>query len=533
MKHILKYSLGCLAWMTATITILSIVSCDDETASSDLYEATYPKSVVMNIPEALQEIIYVDKSGANVLPMIKGGTASLSYTFAPDNITFKEFNWTSSDTNIATVDENGLVTAVGGDDYAIIQIAPSVYYSGSNIYSALKVAVSNVLIPAETITVNSSVDEVFAGETMQFSASILPDNSTYKTVKWSTSDANVATIDERSGLMTALPTGVAFAPVTITATSMDGVNVVGTKEIIVKETISPQSITIDQTHSVANGYYCAINEKYLALSIATVPADATQSLIEWTSSDESIATVSNGVVTFNNLHVSDNANNPVPMFGDVTITGTCPETGNSASIKLNIAEGLVREVYHDKTNYTWYNAAQSGNGTSSSHVWSYGKVTVTTYTQNSTAQRGDFKCWSPRTYLHAGNYPIIAIRIDDLMDREEVTTRNITLDGSGDCGGAKFSGGLNGNNNKWLHDYKCSDGSHVFIYNMATQGWATGGVLPNNTVAVFPTLQFKYADIKTLTQQVTYNAYWVQTFKTIDDVQAYIKSEGLTYDIIK
>lgn len=535
MKHILKYSLSCLIWMVATISILSMVSCDDENASSDLNAATYPKTVELNIPAELQKLIYIDDAEASVLPLVKGETVNLSYTFSPDNITFEDFNWTSSNSAVATIDQSGLLTAVSGDGtgYAIIQIAPGVFYSGSNIYSTLKVVVSNILVPAETITVSSSVDEVFAGETLKFSASILPENSTYKTVKWSSSDESIATIDENSGLMTAIATGVAFAPVTITATSLDGAQVVGTKEVIVKETIAPQSLTIDQTYSVNNGYYCAINEKSLTLKVTTVPADATQSLIKWESSDESIATIANGVVTFNNLYETDNGNNPVPMFGDVTITGTCTETGNSASIKLNIAEGLVREVYHNPNHYTWYNAAQSGNGTSSSHVWSYGKVTVTTYKQNATAQRGDFKCWSPKTYLHAGNYPIIAIRMDDLMDREEVTARNITLDGSGNCNGTGFSGGLNGNNNKWKHDYKCSDGSHVFIYDMSTQGWANGGVLPANAIATFPTLQFKYADIKTLTEQVTYNAYWVQTFKSIADVQAYITSEGLTYDIIK
>ena len=151
------------------------------------------------------------------------------------------------------------------------------------------------------------------------------------------------------------------------------------------------------------------------------------------------------------------------IFGDVTITAVCPENTNRSSITLHLEEGLVRELYKDQNNYTWYNAAQSGNGTTSSHFWESGKITVTTYTQNATNQRGDFKCWSSKTWLHAGNYPIIAVRIEDVKDKyEEVTSRNITLDASGSCAGTNYSGGLDGNNNKWLHDYKCDDGSHVF-----------------------------------------------------------------------
>jgi hypothetical protein len=115
----------------------------------------------------------------------------------------------------------------------------------------------------------------------------------------------------------------------------------------------------------------------------------------------------------------------------------------------------------------------------------------------------------------------------------EVTARNITLDASGSCEGVTFSGGLDGNNNKWLNDYKCNDGSHVFIYDLTQQKWATGGLLPTTSAAAFTTLQFKYADIGTLTNQVQYNVYWVQSFKTMNDLKAYIESEGLTYEIIK
>lgn len=533
MKHILKYSLGCLI---VAATSMAMVSCSDDDESSDLYAAIYPKSVELIIPVEQHKYIYTEaETETKVLPMIKGESLAFTHIIAPDNITFKEVKWSSSNSNTVTVDQEGKVTAVSGDGvgYSIVQVAPTVFYSGSNIYSTLKISVSNSLVEAQSITVSSVESEVFAGETLQFTASILPEKATYKTVKWTTSNTDIAVIDEMTGLLTGKSTGVASAPVTVTATSLDGAQVIGTKEIVVKEIIQPQSMTIDQKHSVENGYYCAINEKTLKLEVTTVPADATQSLIQWTSSDESIATIKNGVVTFNNLYETDNINNPVPLFGDVTLTGTCPETNQSASIKINIAEGLMRELYHNQSHYTWYNAAQSGNETSSSHVWSYGKVTVTTYKQNATAQRGDFKCWSPRTYLHAGNYPIIAIRMDDVIDREDVSSRNITLDASGSCNGVAHSGGLNGNNNKWLHDYKCSDGSHVFIYDMATQGWANGGKLSTSAIATFPTLQFKYADIKNVTEQINYNVYWVQTFKSIDDVKTYIATEGLTYDIIK
>lgn len=521
MKHILKYI---SSWTIAIITSLLIISCNDDDTSSDLYSAIYPRTVTINVPMEQQLLIYKDNTGANVLPMIKGERIALGYTVTPEDITFDEFDWTSNNTNVATVDQNGTINAVSGDGtgYAFIQIAPSVFYSGSNIFSTLKVVVVNSLISAQSIMINSTADEVFAGESTQLTATILPTDATYKTVKWTSSNESYASVDA-NGRVTGKVNANYSAVVTITATSLDGSQVFGTKDIIIKQIVVPESVTIDQTKSSDNGYLFAIADKGITLSYTTVPIVSTTSLITWTSSNEAIATVQGGVVTFN----QDGA------FGTVTITATCPETSNVSTIKLHIAEGLVRELFLDQNNYGWYNAAQSGNGTSSSHVWNYGKVTVTTYKQNDTNQRGDFRCWNAKTFLHSGNYPILAIRMDDLMDMEAVTSRNITLDASGSCNGTTYSGGLDGNNNKWLNDYKCSDDSHVFIYNLSTQAWATGGILPNNALATFGTFQFKYADIRTLTTQVTYNVYWVQTFKSIAEVQAYIASEGLTYTIIK
>lgn len=522
MKQILKYGLGCLL---VAVLPTAFTACSEDKEFDELSSANYPASVTMIIPADVQPLIYNDDQGAAVLPLVKGETVSLGYNIAPADVTFKDVVWTSSNEAVASVDADGTLTAVSGDGtgYAVIQVAPEAYYSGSNIASTLKVSVVNSMVKATSLTLSAPADNVYAGETLQFSVAIAPQNATYKTVKWTSSDEKVATVDA-NGLVTGKINSEVHAKVTITAAALDGSGTVGSKEITVNQIVQPEEVSINQDYSIEKGYLCAIADKKMALNYTTVPEDCTKSLIQWTSSDEAIATVQGGIVTFNQNGV----------FGDVTITATCPETGKRDAITLRLEAGLIRELFHDSNNYGWYNAKQSGNGTSSSHVWNYGKVTVTTYTQNATKQRGDFKCWEPKTWLHAGNYPIFAIRMQDVKDLYSgVTARNITLDASGSCDGTNFSGGLDGNNNKWLHDYKCSDGSHVFIYNLAEQKWANGGVLPTTSVATFSTLQFKYADIATLTEQVTYDVYWIQTFKSMTDLQKYIESEGLTYETIK
>ncbi|MBD3590013.1 Ig-like domain-containing protein [Bacteroides sp. GM023] len=523
MKHIIKNR---LTLMMLSVASVALVSCSDDDAISNLPASICPSSIVFNLPSDIQQLIYKDETGANVLPLIKGESVNLEYTMTPENITYKDVVWTTSNPAVATVD-NGKVMAVSGDGtgYSIVQVAPIAMYSGSGVYSNLKVAVVNELAPAQTITISSDVDNVYAGETLQLSASILPENATYRTVKWSSSNESVAKVD-MNGLLTGIENDNIHAKVIITATSLDGAGITASKEITVDKRVPPEDVSIDQTYSVDKGYLFAISDKKVTLNYTTVPEDCTKSLIEWSSNNTEIATVNAGVVTFNQNGV----------FGDVIITATCPETGKSSSITLRLEEGLVRELFHDQNNYNWYDAKQSGNGTSSSHVWSDGKITVTTYKQNDTKQRADLKCWSPKTWLHAGKYPIFAVRMDDVRDLykdQGVTACAINLDASGTCDGVTYSGNFGGDNNKWLHDYKCSDGSHVFIYNLSSQTWKNGGTMPTTSVATFTTLQFKYADIATITTQIQYDVHWIQTFKTLDDVKAYIESEGLTYDVIK
>ena len=283
--------------------------------------------------------------------------------------------------------------------------------------------------------------------------------------------------------------------------------------------VQPQRVTIDAAY---DGLDLAIASKALTLNYTTIPDDCTKSLIEWSSSDENIATVKDGVVTFNQTG----------NFGEFTITASCPETGQKSSVKMTLAAGLIRELYKDPNNLTWKDAGQSGNGSSTSTVWHDGYVTITTYNQNATNQRADIKGVTP-AWLHAGNYPIFAIKMDDVKDKyEEITSRNINFDavGKGMLNGLDYKS-IGGGNNKYSSNYLCSDGSRVFIYDLSTVACGTGGLLPTDQAVQFSVFQLKYADMRTIDHQVTYNIYWVQTFKTMDDLKKYLTEvDGVTFE---
>lgn len=494
----------------------AMTSCSDDNEGGNLYSAVIPSKVEFNLPEAQQQLVYTDATGAKCLPLVKGETLQLQYTMTPEDVTYNDVQWTSSNVDFATVSDQGLVTAVNGDGYSIVQVAPVGLHEGSGINANIKVVVSSEMRKATAITVTSTSTEVYAGDTLHFCAFIAPDNSTYKTVKWSVDNEAAASIDPMTGILTAKQAEAATTPVKVIATALDGSGVVGEKSVNVKKIVAPESVAIDQTFSAANGYECALNEQTLNLGFTTVPAECTTSLLKWTSSDESIATVDAGVVSFKG-------------FGKVTITAATPD-GKTSSIELNIPCGLVRETYRNENHYSFRPA-----NASTKYTWGDGFLTVTTAATNATTQRADLKWYDLPLALHAGNYPVLAVKIEDAKDLGiGVTSRNLNMDAVGKSESGKEYKALGGGNNKWSNELKCADGSRVFIYDLSKVAFGTGGVAPTNESISFRVFQLKYADIKTIDHSFDYKVYWMQTFKSVADVENYVKKvDHVEYDVVK
>ncbi len=143
-------------------------------------------------------------------------TYELVATITPENATNKEIKWTSSNTVVATV-ENGVITA-HGEGTAII-IAKTV--DGNKTASctvtvnpeADKIYVTNISISDTTLSLKK-------GDTATITATVTPDDATNKTIKWSSSDTRVVTVDN-FGKVTAIGTG--SATLTCSATDESGV----------------------------------------------------------------------------------------------------------------------------------------------------------------------------------------------------------------------------------------------------------------------------------------------------------------------
>ena len=236
-----------------------------------------------------------------------GNTIRLNATILPSDATDKSVEWTSSNIDVATVDQDGKVTAIGNGTTTIIVKTKD---QGKTASCSINVAqyVTGISLSKTSLSLNEGQIEMIS------ISAITPDNAFDKTVTWTSSDESVATVDQ-SGQVTALSKGNA----TIRATTNDGSGLSASCIVTVIRLVS--TIELSQTSiTIYNGQTETIT--------ATVyPSTANNTGIIWTSSNTSVAKVStNGVVTG-------------IAQGSTTITATAKDgSGVSASCSVEVKQ---------------------------------------------------------------------------------------------------------------------------------------------------------------------------------------------------
>jgi len=202
------------------------------------------------------------------------GTEKLNVIFSPAGSS-TELVYESNNPEVVSVDNDGNVTGLAeGSATITVQTANRKYKDTCRVTVRI--------IPVTSISLSVTEKEILKGETIQASAVLTPSNASLKTVKWSTSDNSIAEVDE-NGLITGTGSGKA----TITGTAHNGKKASVTIMVRVPVTgFSVEESAID----------LSLNNTY-SLNYSFEPADATNRIITWKTSDRSVATVKNGVVT--------------------------------------------------------------------------------------------------------------------------------------------------------------------------------------------------------------------------------------------
>lgn len=181
MDHILFNAKNKLAFISSIIAMVIIASLPACTEEGD--------------PKVLVNSITVE--GAYITD---GTTTQMTAVVLPENAANKEVEWSVSNELIASIDENGLLSA---KDNGTIRVTAKAT-DGSGIEGSKIMGISGVLVPVTSMLING--DHITDGKPKQYTVTINPPDATNQDVEWSVSDPSIATISA-DGLLTPLNNG--------------------------------------------------------------------------------------------------------------------------------------------------------------------------------------------------------------------------------------------------------------------------------------------------------------------------------------
>ncbi len=363
---------SCKVTPNTTGTAVLTVSCGE-----------YSDSVTVTIHNPVTAIEI--PSAASV---IKGGKTRLSANITPAD-TDSVPVWASSDPSVATVDQDGVVTAISAGETAVS-------ISADGITAQCTVTVYEPAVTATGITLSVNSTSIIKGEKEKLTCSFTPDGSE-AAVTWTSSNEDVAVVDV-DGTVTALSDGEAVITASIDGAS-DSCTVTAYTPVIYIESFkfSKSSVTLNLNStadlSVTPGY-------------AITPANWRET-INWTSSNSSVVSVSNGKITAKacgsavitaasrNCSASITVNVVNPCTGislssssatllngeKITLTANVTPSNTSDSISWSSSNTSALKLVSSSGNQAVFSAAKTGTYTVTAVCGNYSaKCTVTVNT---------------------------------------------------------------------------------------------------------------------------------------------------------
>lgn len=248
--------------------------------------------------------------GQATAEMIIGETTQLTVMVLPNDATNKTVSWASSKQSVATVSSTGLVTAVS-------EGISTITASAGGKLGTCTVTVSNSVVAVSSVELDHTTLEVEEGETKTLVVTIKPENASDKTVVWTSSKEDIASV--KDGTVTGVSEGEAIITAKAGVKSSTCTVTVKKKYIPVESiTLSPSSISLNEGETAT-------------LQATLTPSNPTNGTITWESSDESITTVSDGIVT-------------AKKEGDISVTAAADGKTASCPVHVMKVERSILEI---------------------------------------------------------------------------------------------------------------------------------------------------------------------------------------------
>lgn len=204
-----------------------------------------------------------------------GNSKTITAAVHPDNATNKTLTWKSADYNIASVDQDGKITAVAPGETIISAV------SNNNIVA--EIAVKSYEKLPESIELDSDSFKVEMTKTLKLEPKVMPEDANYDGVTFECDNTDVATIDSNGEIT---PVSLGQANITITAR-----NISKQVPIEVFETNAKSIEIVKNSDDFFAGNHVDIDKEF-TLQAITYPNDATYKDFTWTSSNPEVIEVS-------------------------------------------------------------------------------------------------------------------------------------------------------------------------------------------------------------------------------------------------
>ncbi len=305
---------------------------------------------------------------AETLELNKGDSVKLEATILPENATNKNITWSSSDNKVVKVNSSGTVTAIK-EGKAIITVKAE----DSDITATCKVKVidPNINTGVKSVKLNKTETTIGKGQTEKLEATVLPENATNKNVTWSSSNRDVAIVDQ-NGYVKGINPGTAR----ITVRTVDH----GFKAICNVTVINSQDIFV--TGVSLNKEETTLEKGQTEKLVATVlPENATNKHVLWSTSNVDIVSVDGG------------GNITGEKVGTATITARTEDGEFKATCQVTVTEASVIRVEGVTLNKieislkkgaeeTLIPTVSPENATNKNVTWSSSNINIATVDEN-------------------------------------------------------------------------------------------------------------------------------------------------------
>ena len=239
-----------IATIDATTGVVTAVAPGTTTiTATSTADATKTATCTLTVAPATPPVVKV--SSITVAPATQtlkvGETLKLTATVAPDNATEKGFTWRSEDESLATVDQDGNVTAQSVGTVQIFALSSEKESTVKGQCTLTVAPATPPVVKVSSITVAPATQTLKVGETLKLTATVAPDNATEKGISWRSTNEAVATVSASGEVITK-----AVGTTTIIAKSQEeGSNVEGKCELTVEAAIpnkpdTPNNPTVPQ-----------------------------------------------------------------------------------------------------------------------------------------------------------------------------------------------------------------------------------------------------------------------------------------------